>query len=113
MTTGRARGRAHAAGGGARGGGRGRGRGREGRGGRFRTSRAFVSVRARAVWIAVVVVVAAAAAAGRRRRAPPRRRQDAEDGDDVVGNRARVSRIEGARANRVDECDANDASHGG
>ena len=76
----------------------------------------FVSVRARAAWIAVVVVVAAAAAsaddaAERRRRR--RRRQDAEDGDDVVGNRARVSRIEGARANRVNECDANDASHGG
>ena len=76
----------------------------------------FVSVRARAAWIAVVVVVAAAAASG---TTPPSaaaaafRRQDAEDGDDVVGNRARVSRIEGARANRVNECDANDASHGG
>ena len=65
MTTGRARGRAHAAGGGARAAADGDGDGdARVEGDVFERVVRFVSVRARAVWIAVVVVVAAAAASG-------------------------------------------------
>ncbi len=65
MTTGRARGRARAAGGGARAAADGDGDGdARVEGDVFERVVRFVSVRARAVWIAVVVVVAAAAASG-------------------------------------------------